>query len=310
MTKSSHLGDPSSSTRPWVWVAIFLFVLGISQGCHVPIGRQGIKGSGVLNTEKREAALYSRIDVGGSVVLDWQPGKEPSLEVTAEDNLLPLLITEIDGATLKIYFKEAVNPTKDVIVKAAGPALDGLIGGGASRSQLKGIQSDDFKLSLSGASQCSMAGKAKMLSVDCTGASALKAEPCEAAAAVVAASGASTAVLRAKDLKSGRAEGASKITVNQISTDRLKIELEGGSVCTLSGQAGNVVIRADGASTLHAAELKSQSVEVHVAGASRVEVAAAQRLTGEATGSAHVSYHGNPMTQNVQTAGAASVRKN
>src|SRR5438093_6304 len=78
-------------------------------GANVFFG-EGIKGSGVLKTEQRPVTGFSRIDVGGIVKLEWRADGAPSLEVTVEDNLLPLLITEVAGDTLKIHFNENVNP--------------------------------------------------------------------------------------------------------------------------------------------------------------------------------------------------------
>ena len=71
------------------------------------------------------------------VKLHWKRDQEPSLEVTLEDNLLPLLVTEVEGDTLTIRFKENINPTKEIVVTAATAGLDALDGQGRSTARSK-----------------------------------------------------------------------------------------------------------------------------------------------------------------------------
>jgi Putative auto-transporter adhesin, head GIN domain len=288
-------------------VCVFLVLFGGIAGCNLRLGA-GIKGSGVSKTEQRPVGAFARIEVGSAVHLDWQTGKEPSLEVTAEDNLLPHLVTEVVGDTLKIYFDVNVNATKDIVVKAASRDLDGLTGSGASQSTLKGVHSDDFKLELSGASQCTLTGHAKSLAVECSGASSAKSDGFEAGAATVVTSGASSAEIPAKKLRSVSGSGASKATVSAIDADELKLELSGSSRCTLSGQVKQLTIEAAGASTVHAAELKAKSVKLDVSGASHIEVEALESITGAAHGGSHVRYLGAAEPK-VRTSGGASVQK-
>lgn len=295
------------SSPNYATVCFFLLVFVFLAGCNLRFGA-GIKGSGVSKTEQRPVAAFTHIEVGSAVHLDWQVAKAPSLEVTVEDNLLPHLVTEVVGETLKIHFDTNVNPTKDVVVKAASLGLDGLSGSGATRSTLKGLHSDDFKLVLSGASRCTLSGKVKTLAVDCSGASAAKSDEFEAGSATVATSGASSAEFRAKELHSVSGSGASKVTVSEVNTDELKIHLDGSSRCTLSGQVKRLTIEAAGASTVHAAELKAQAVNVDLSGASHVEVEAVETITGAASGGSQVRYRG-PAESKVRTSGAASVRK-
>lgn len=310
LTSRSHSEVPIVWSRAWLWGWGFCFLIA-SASCgsgNISIG-EGIKGSGVSKTEPRPVAGFSKIDVSSVVTLDWRLDKKPSLEATVEDNLLPLLITEVSGDTLKIYFKENVNPTKDVVVQAAGPGLDGLVGSGATQNTLTGLRSDDFKLGLSGSSRCTMSGQVKALSVDCSGASALKSDQLEAGSATVATSGSATAEVRAKGLRSVHATGASQVTVSQVSTERLKIDLAGSSQCTVSGQVNELTIETSGAAAARAAGLKAQSVQVDLSGSSRVDVEAVKSITGRASGAASVRYQGSPATLAVTTSGSASVRR-
>lgn len=286
------------------WLPVIVIV--VCPGCDGVFGR--VRGSGVVKTEQREIGAFSRIRVSGCVKLAWQPAKEAGVEVTVEDNLLPHLVTEVVGDTLKIHFTVNVDPTQDVVVKAAGPDLDGLTGSGATQITLAGVRSENFELQLSGASECTAAGQVKELTVHCSGASTCNCADLDADAAAVTTSGAATADVRAKGLKSIHQSGASKVSVSQVRADDLKIELSGASKCTLLGQAKELDIHTSGASAVLGAGLKAKTVHVSLSGASHVEVEAMESITGSVSGSARVRCHGSADTQSIRTSGAASVR--
>jgi hypothetical protein len=346
----------------------------------------GIKGSGVLQTEQRPVGAFSRIAVSSVVKLHWKRDQEPSVEVTLEDNLLPLLVTEVEGGTLTIRFKENINPTKEIVVTASAADLDALDGQGAVDCTLEDVKSSRFELRLGGTSQCTMSGSAQSLLVDCQGASAFTGQQFEAGAtnvstsgtsqvqcaavglesidatgaskvtvtkvdsrglkidvsgtsqcmvsgkaaklkvdcesasalhgeqlaaetATVTTSGTSEAIFGAADLASASASGASHVTVSEISSPQLKIDVSGTSECTIAGTVDRLTVVANSASAVHGRGLKAQSVEVETNGTSQVEVEAVQSISGNASGAASVICRGNPRTQRLQTTGTASLRK-
>ena len=298
-------------SRAWLW-GWGLLLLAAPAGCggvHVGGFGVGIKGSGVLKTEERTVAGFSEIDVSGVAKLAWEAQEEPSLEVTVEDNLLPLLVTEVTGDTLKIFFKGNVSPTKDVVVKVASPSLNALRGSGATQSTLSGVKSDNFKLGLSGSGQCTISGLAKALSVECSGASNLKADELVAGSTSVRMSGSSSAKVQAKELRSVHTEGASNVKVREVNTNDLAIEASGSSECTVSGQVVKLTVHASGAATVHAAGLNAEQVQVEISGSSSLEVDAVKALAGTASGASNVRYPGSPASQTVRTSGSASVGK-
>jgi hypothetical protein len=283
-----------------------LFLIAASGCGGIDFVGHGIKGSGVVAAEDRPISGYSKIDVSGVAKLEWQPGKV-HLRVSAEDNLLPHLKTEVVDGTLKIYFDESVRPTKDVVVEATGVSLDGFTGSGATNSTLKNILSKQFALAVNGASQCTISGQVKTLSAECKGASSLHGDQLEAGSAKVAAQGSAKADLRAKELQSVEASGASHVSVSDVNGESVKLDIDGASRCTISGQVKSLKVRATGASNVYADKLKAESVDVDISGSSRLEAAASQRISGSASGAASVHFHGTPETH-VETSGAASVK--
>ena len=106
----------------------------LSTGCNITIG-PSLRGSGVAKTESREVAQFSEIEVGSAIQLDVTVGEPTSLVVTADDNVLPSVRTEVVGDRLKIYLDTSLSTNIGVQVKASTPELKSLVGSGAHEGQ-------------------------------------------------------------------------------------------------------------------------------------------------------------------------------
>src|SRR5271157_1551557 len=105
-------------------------------GCSHP----GIQGDGVIKTEDRSISDFSKVAVAGSYQMKWSAGKS-ALNISADQNLLPLIKTVVRGNTLQIDSKEDLAPTKSIriILSSASLADVQLTGGNSFKaSQLSG----------------------------------------------------------------------------------------------------------------------------------------------------------------------------
>jgi hypothetical protein len=208
------------------------FPAGLIAACLLPLILSGcmaqVRGSGVPKTEKRDVADFTEVEVSGAVQLDLTVGPATSLEVTADDNIVPHVVTDVKGGRLKVYVDASTSTSLGVKVKATAPALNAFDGSGATKTTLTGVKGKQFKLDLSGASKCTLTGEADRLTVDCSGASNVDAAGLTAQAVDATVSGASTAEVRAtKELKA-EASGAS--TVRYVgSPDKLEKHASGAS---------------------------------------------------------------------------------
>src|SRR5215475_1895770 len=71
-------------------------------GCNLSIGASGVKGSGIMKTEKRSLAPFDSIEASfhGSIQAHTQ-GRE-GLEISGDDNITPLITTEVNNGILYI----------------------------------------------------------------------------------------------------------------------------------------------------------------------------------------------------------------
>src|SRR5437588_1158234 len=136
-----------------------IFVSTALAGCGFNLGGgPQVQGSGVVKTEKRDVAAFSAIEVSGAVKLEFTVGDETKVEVTTDDNLLPLFITEVDGETLKIYTKGSTSTNKGMVAKVSGPSPKAITGSGAITAEAKGLKGKALKVQLSGASNATLSG--------------------------------------------------------------------------------------------------------------------------------------------------------
>ena len=114
------------------------------------------RGSGVPLTDARKAVPFRKVSVSGAFEVAWTRADSPADEVSGDDNLVPLVSTEVTGDTLEVRWKPsciAVNPRLPLRVRLASAGLSAASVSGASTLDLKGLSGDALSLEVSGASR-------------------------------------------------------------------------------------------------------------------------------------------------------------
>ncbi len=128
-----------------------LVVLALATGC-LQLG--GVVGSGKLATRDMDLSGFSRVDAGGTFVVDIVRSDSYGVAITADDNLFSYLDVAVAGDTLRLGLRGGYS-FGQITVKArvAMPSLRGVSLSGASRGTVTGFQSsEDLAVDLSGAS--------------------------------------------------------------------------------------------------------------------------------------------------------------
>ncbi len=99
-------------------LAILLLVLISTTSCM--FDGFGIKGNGnVVSEDRKISSDFDAIKVSQGINLYLTQGNETGLSVEVDENILDLLVTEIEGDVLKIYFEKNVSrATKNVYLTA------------------------------------------------------------------------------------------------------------------------------------------------------------------------------------------------
>lgn len=121
-------------------------------------------GSGKAATETRNVAEFQSITLEGSMDLIVKQGNAQQLQVTADDNLLPLIITEVrgsgDGATLVVRFKkgESYHTRSRMQVSVVMPKLNALTASGSGDMRVDAFSTPALQISLSGSGDARLEG--------------------------------------------------------------------------------------------------------------------------------------------------------
>jgi hypothetical protein len=171
-----------------------------------------VKGSGVAASEKRDESGFKSVDVGGVFQVEITAQKDYAVEVSADDNLLQYIKTEVDGDTLRISTEKRINSQTPIIVRISAPNIEHVDASGASKVTVSDLKNSKFGLDISGASKVNLSGETAILTIDVSGASKIDAENLNSANASVHATGASKVTLNATEELNADASGASKIS--------------------------------------------------------------------------------------------------
>jgi predicted small secreted protein len=152
----------------FLFPAVIVSVCLITSSCSLAAVRGvggDIPGSGNIVTETREPGAFSSISIEypGAVVTIRQGNRE-TVELEADDNLLPQLSTEVVSGTLTIKnvetnWKTTVNPSKPVNLTITVKDLTAIIlSAPVGDLRVNDLQADTFQLVVSGGAQVRLNG--------------------------------------------------------------------------------------------------------------------------------------------------------
>lgn len=169
------------------------------------------KGSGRVATESRGVRDFKGVDVGGTFQVEIVAGKDFAVEIEADDNLIPLVRTDVRGGVLYIETDGRVSTENGLKARIFAPDIDSIDASGVARVNLSGVGNEEVRVDTSGASKIAVEGETGKLIVEVSGASSVDAEKLKARSAAVNASGASSVSVFAAEAIRSDASGASRI---------------------------------------------------------------------------------------------------
>jgi len=161
-----------------------IWALAVVVGCNFV----GTKGSGTAKTEVRPVAAFSAIELSGSFDADVSIG--PSrVELSGDDNLLPLISSEVTGDNLVLRSTENIRPSLPLVAKIAVPRLTAIKISGSGTVTLHGVTADALAVSVRGSGTVRGDGTAHQLSAVVSGSGDLELERLRAERVTVDVSG-------------------------------------------------------------------------------------------------------------------------
>jgi len=180
-------------------------------GCHHGFGAD-VKGSGKRMTQKRDVAPFTAISADGAFDVEVVCQKTPGIEIEADDNILPLISTEVSNNVLRLKTTSSYSAEDAPKVKITVPNIEAFSANGAGKFAISGLNNDKVQISLNGAPTLSASGTTKLLSVDTNGAAKVDTHNLRAPHAVVDSKGVSKVDLGVTDQLDVTVSGPSHVT--------------------------------------------------------------------------------------------------
>jgi hypothetical protein len=133
-------------------------------------------GSGTLGSEQRRVSGFTAVALRGPIDVTLRQGESESVQVRADDNLLPLVQTLVEGdgdrRTLRIQLKpgESVRTTHRIEVQVDLVRLDAVSAAGSGDIAVMALKTPALALSIAGSSDARVEGlDAARFAVDIAG---------------------------------------------------------------------------------------------------------------------------------------------
>lgn len=148
-----------------VLLVILIALVAGCRGMH-----HGVAGSGNRHTEKRNVGSFTSISTEGAFDIEVVCQKAQDLEIKGDDNILPLVTTEVSNNVLHIKSLRGYSVSEPISLKISVPDLIGIYSSGAGTIEISGLKNEKFDIDATGAPTIRASGETKALKIDASGA--------------------------------------------------------------------------------------------------------------------------------------------
>jgi hypothetical protein len=136
---------------------LVLLALGLT-ACGFPIRHTQVRGNGKLVTESRHISGFNSVELSGVGRLIIEQGNDESLEISAEENIMRYLRSDVHSSTLKLGVEEFVSlqPSEEIIYRLSVKDLRRLETSGLGNIEIGNLGSDHLKIEISGSGKISI----------------------------------------------------------------------------------------------------------------------------------------------------------
>jgi hypothetical protein len=164
-------------------------------------GGKTVTGSGTVKAETRTVSGFSTVVLNGVGKVVITQGEKEGVTVRAEDNLLPLLKTEVVDGSLKLGLasQTTLKPTKPIEFDIEVKSLKAIQVAGAGDIEASKLSGKELRISLAGAGNVKLVGDVNSLNIESEGAGNVEAAELKAKEATVSSRGAGHMLVNASE---------------------------------------------------------------------------------------------------------------
>ena len=163
-------------------------------------------------TESRVLQSYKGIDATGAYQIEVTCQKSAVFEIEADDNILPLIRTEVRDGTLYVSSEKSYNSSRPVTLRITLPDLTRVRTHGAGKVNIAEVSNDSLEIQSTGAADIEAAGKTKKVELESTGAGKIDTSNLRAEKASVVVTGAASVDVFASEQLDVKVSGAGHVT--------------------------------------------------------------------------------------------------
>jgi hypothetical protein len=151
------------------WLTVLMLVVAVAPGCF-HMARHCVEGSGTMGGEARSLPAIHGITLKGSATIYVTKGPQEAVRVEAEDNILPLIRTEVDNGVLVVDSRTCYTSHNKVVVRVQVPELDRAVVSGSGAILATGtFEGLDLVLVVSGSGDISVTAEVQHLESSISG---------------------------------------------------------------------------------------------------------------------------------------------
>ncbi|WP_395407801.1 GIN domain-containing protein [Pseudoduganella sp. UC29_106] len=246
---------------------------------------ESIKGNGSSATETRNVAGTTalRIENRRSVDMDVEVriGGPSTLTVDGDSNLLPLVHTDVEGDTLKVWTDADLRSSGPIRVVFTAPRLRELSSTGSVRVDVNGLNGGALRVSHTGSGHVIIRGRLDDLDLNHTGSGFFAGEGLESRSAHV------------------NMVGSGRIDVGVVRGDALRVNSTGSGGLQGRGAVRQLDVQAQGSGRMYLTDLRAEVASLSSSGSGGIDAYVSQKVEAHGSGSGSIQVSGNPAERNL-----------
>jgi hypothetical protein len=176
---------------------MLLLIAPFAAGCM--LHHDEVVGSGQRQRQKREVEAFTSIRTEGAYQIEVNCQQTLGLEIEGDDNILPIITTDVSGGVLRIRSNRGFSAQNPIIVRISTPNIEAISASGAGTIEVSGLKNDKFEIVSNGAPAIKISGETGTVRIDANGAGKVDAHRLRATKGTVSANGVPKIEVNASD---------------------------------------------------------------------------------------------------------------
>ena len=177
------------------------------------MGNAQVKGNGNFVSEMRELSKFKAIEIAiGYDKILVNCGEEPSLHISGDENILPLITTRISKGILRIESDSTFETKADSEIIINVKSLKEFTFDGVGETVIQNVNSEKFTCNINGVGSCDLKGKVKSFNISVNGVGSVNARQLIADDVVANLNGVGSVKLYAKNSLDASVNGIGGLT--------------------------------------------------------------------------------------------------